>query len=148
MSAPCPPRSRKLVTGRPSSASGTWGTTNRNTCPCSVDSTSKYGHYNGALDYFTHMRDGGHDWHKNDRRNDDEGYTTDLIARQAVRIIAEHEKVRPLFLYVPFNAPHTPLQAPQRHLDRYADWPNKQRATSPGESPLAEFGRDRSVLPG
>jgi arylsulfatase A-like enzyme len=88
----------------------------------------QYGHYNGALDYFTHIRDGGFDWHKNDRRNDDEGYTTDLIAREAERIIAKHDKAKPLFLYVPFNAPHTPLQAPKRHLDRYAGWPNKQRA--------------------
>lgn len=89
----------------------------------------QYGHYNGALDYFTHIRDGGFDWHKNDRRNDDEGYSTDLIGDEAVRIIAEHEKNRPLFLYVPFNAPHTPLQATEKHLARYADWPNKQRRT-------------------
>lgn len=89
----------------------------------------QYGHYNGALDYFTHIRDGGFDWHKNDRRNDDEGYTTDLIASEAVRVIEEHDKAKPLFLYVPFNAPHTPLQAPKKYLDRYSDWPNKQRAT-------------------
>ena len=42
----------------------------------------KYGHYNGALDYFTHNRDGGFDWHKNDRRNDDVGYATELIGRK------------------------------------------------------------------
>lgn len=89
----------------------------------------QYGHYNGALDYFTHVRDNGFDWHKNDQRNDDEGYATDLIAREAVRVISEHDKRRPLFLYVPFNAPHTPLQAPEEYLAKYADWPNKQRAT-------------------
>src|SRR3954451_12198913 len=27
----------------------------------------QYGHYNGALDYFTHVRDGGFDWHRDDR---------------------------------------------------------------------------------
>ena len=27
----------------------------------------QYGHYNGALDYYTHERDGGLDWHRNDR---------------------------------------------------------------------------------
>lgn len=89
----------------------------------------QYGHYNGALDYFTHIRDGGFDWHKDDRRNDDKGYTTDLIGDEAVRIIAEHEKNRPLFLYVPFNAPHTPLQATKNHLARYTDWPDNQRAS-------------------
>ena len=89
----------------------------------------QYGHYNGALDYFTHERDGGHDWHKNDQRNDDKGYTTDLIGREAVRVIQDHPTNRPLFLYVPFNAPHTPLQAPQKGLARYAEWKNKDRAT-------------------
>lgn len=89
----------------------------------------QYGHYNGALNYFTHIRDGGFDWHKNDRRNNDKGYTTDLIGDEAVRIITEHDKALPLFLYVPFNAPHTPLQATQEHLARYGDWRDKQRAT-------------------
>ncbi len=87
----------------------------------------QYGHYNGALDYFTHIRDGGHDWHRNDRPNYDEGYTTHLIAREAVRVIADHDKSKPLFLYVPFNAPHTPLQVPDEYLARYAHMKNKQR---------------------
>ncbi len=87
----------------------------------------QYGHYNGALDYFTHIRDGGHDWHRNDRRNDDQGYTTDLIAEEAVRIIQGHDQTNPLFLYVPFNAPHSPIQAPQEYIDQYAQIKNKQR---------------------
>jgi len=91
--------------------------------------TQQYGHYNGALDYFTHDRDGGHDWHKNDKRNDDEGYTTDLIGREAVRIIKDHPTNRPLFLYVPFNAPHTPLQAPKAYLDKASDFKEKDRQT-------------------
>ncbi|MGA1606470.1 MAG: arylsulfatase B [Planctomycetota bacterium] len=78
----------------------------------------QYGHYNGALDYFTHIRDGGHDWHRNDRECDDEGYTTDLIADEAVRVLAEHDHSKRLFLYVPFNAPHTPLQAPDDWIER------------------------------
>jgi arylsulfatase A-like enzyme len=87
----------------------------------------QYGHYNGALDYFTHIRDGGHDWHRDDRPNYDEGYATDLIGQEACRILAEHDQTRPLFLYVPFNAPHTPLQAPQSYLDRYAHMPVQSR---------------------
>ena len=79
---------------------------------------SQYGHYNGALDYFSHVRDGGHDWHRDDQANYDEGYTTDLIGAEAVRIIEEHDKKQPLFLYVPFNAPHGPYQAPEDQLER------------------------------
>lgn len=87
----------------------------------------QYGHYNGALDYFTHIRDGGHDWHDNDQPNYDKGYSTDLIGEHAARIIAEHDKTDPLFLYVPFNAPHTPLQAPQAYIDRYSKMKNERR---------------------
>ena len=87
----------------------------------------QYGHYNGALDYYTHMRDGGFDWHENDREKRDEGYATDLIANAAVEIIREHDKSRPLFLYVPFNSPHTPLQAPDEYIAKYADVEDQRR---------------------
>ena len=90
----------------------------------------QYGHYNGAIDYFTHDRDGGHDWHRDDRRNDDQGYATDLIAAEAVRVIADHaasQAERPLFLYVPFNAPHTPLQAPPEQIARNQEIKNRDR---------------------
>src|SRR4029078_13377942 len=39
----------------------------------------QYGHYNGALDYFTHMRDGGFDWHKDDKVARGERYPTHLV---------------------------------------------------------------------
>lgn len=89
----------------------------------------QYGHYNGMLDYFTHIRDGGYDWHRDDKPNYDKGYSTNLFGEHAERIIAQHDKAKPLFLYVPFNAPHTPLQAPQEYIDRYADMKNKNRRT-------------------
>src|SRR5205085_2543753 len=44
----------------------------------------QYGHYNGALEYFAHVRDGGFDWHKDDKACRDEGYSTHLLARDAV----------------------------------------------------------------
>ncbi|MBC8352126.1 MAG: arylsulfatase [Planctomycetes bacterium] len=89
----------------------------------------QYGHYNGALDYFTHIRDGGHDWHRNDKALYEEGYTTDLIGHEAAQVLASHDKRKPLFLYVPFNAPHTPLQAPDETIAKYAGMKNKQRRT-------------------
>jgi arylsulfatase A-like enzyme len=87
----------------------------------------QYGHYNGALDYFTHMRDGGYDWHRNDKVCYDEGYTTTLIGDESVRVIEQHDTAKPLFLYVPFNAPHAPLEAPQEYLDRYSSIQKPQR---------------------
>ncbi|MHC4205764.1 MAG: arylsulfatase B [Planctomycetota bacterium] len=79
----------------------------------------QYGHYNGALDYFTHIRDKGLDWHRNDEPLQEEGYTTDLLADESVRLIERHDVSRPLFLYVPFNAVHSPFQAPEPYIDMY-----------------------------
>jgi arylsulfatase A-like enzyme len=89
----------------------------------------QHGFYLGATDYFTHEREGGLDWHRNDRALRQEGYATDLIGAEAVRIIEERGGgERPFFLYVAFNAPHTPLQATPAYLARYANLPEKRRA--------------------
>jgi arylsulfatase A-like enzyme len=80
----------------------------------------QYGHYNGALDYFRHVRDGGFDWHRDDRVCRDEGYSTHLIAREAVHRIEARDRSRPLFLYVPFNAVHAPHQVPDSYKEPYA----------------------------
>jgi arylsulfatase A-like enzyme len=90
---------------------------------------SQYGHYNGALDYFTHQRDGGHDWHRDDRESRDAGYTTVLVGDEAVRVVEAADPAKPFFLYVPFNAPHTPLQAPEEYLRRYAHVADPKRRT-------------------
>jgi arylsulfatase A-like enzyme len=80
----------------------------------------QYGHYNGAIDYFTHMRDGGFDWHKNDKVNRDEGYSTQLVGEAAAEFLALNAGIKPFFLYVPFNAVHAPLQAPKEYLEKYS----------------------------
>lgn len=87
--------------------------------PTSRGFDHQYGHYNGAIDYFTHIRDGGFDWHRNDKVNRDEGYSTHLIAKEAVRLINERDKNKRLFLYVPFNAVHSPHQAPLEYIRPY-----------------------------
>ncbi|MCP4456023.1 MAG: arylsulfatase [Planctomycetes bacterium] len=79
----------------------------------------QYGHYNGALDYFTHIRDKALDWNRDDKPLRETGYTTTLIGDESVRLIAQHDVSKPLFLYVPFNAPHSPFQAPKSYLDMY-----------------------------
>jgi len=108
----------------------------------------QYGHYNGALDYFTHIRDGGFDWHRNDQVCRDEGYTTVLLGNEAVKLIEEHDAAKPLFLYVPFNAPHSPLQAPQEYLDRYAsiEKPQRQKYAAMVSCVDDQIGRIASAL--
>jgi arylsulfatase A-like enzyme len=87
----------------------------------------QYGHYNGALDYFEHTRDGGFDWHRDDKVNRDEGYGTFLIADEAAKFIREHDDAKPFFAYVPFTAVHAPLQVPEKYKEPYAGMaPNRR----------------------
>jgi arylsulfatase A-like enzyme len=86
-----------------------------------------YGHYLGMIDYFTHDRLGGVDWHRNGEVVHEKGYTTELIGAEAVRVVQQHDTSKPLFLYVPFNAPHTPLQAPENYIKKYAHIRDEKR---------------------
>ena len=90
----------------------------------------QYGHYFGALDYFTHVRDGKHDWYRDDVELKEEGYSTHLIAKEACRLIEAQENDNPLFLYVPFNGVHSPMQVPDAYLEPYAslEGPRRQLA--------------------
>jgi arylsulfatase A-like enzyme len=45
-------------------------------------------------------------------------YTTDAFGREAVAFI-ERNKDHPFFLYVPFSAPHVPLEAKPEHLEKF-----------------------------
>jgi arylsulfatase A-like enzyme len=90
----------------------------------------QYGHYFGAIDYFTHVRDGQHDWHRDDVEVKEEGYSTHLVAKEACRLIEAQEKGKLLFLYVPFNGVHSPMQVPDSYLEPYAslEGPRRQLA--------------------
>lgn len=87
--------------------------------PLSRGFTSFYGHYNGAIDYFTHVREGELDWHRGFEASRDEGYSTTLLADEAVRFIEASDAAAPFLLYLPFNAPHAPLQAEPTALGAY-----------------------------
>ncbi|HIE95728.1 MAG: arylsulfatase [Fuerstiella sp.] len=91
--------------------------------------TSFYGHYNGAFDYFTHKREGELDWHRNFETSRDEGYSTDLIGRAAAAFINNSPANKPFFLYVPFNAPHNPMQAKAADLAKYVKVKQQNRRT-------------------
>lgn len=86
-----------------------------------------YGHLFGAIDYFTHIRDGKFDWYRNGETNKDEGYSTHLVAREAVKLIHDQPKDKPLFLYVPFNAVHAPHQVPDKYKEPYKDLQEPRR---------------------
>ncbi len=95
--------------------------------PTSRGFEHQYGHYCGAIDYFTHERDGGFDWHRDDRVCRDEGYSTHLLAREAERLLREQPADKPFFLYVPFNAVHGPHEVPQEYCAPYGALPEPRR---------------------
>ncbi len=86
-----------------------------------------YGHLFGAIDYFTHIRDGKDDWYRDGQPLIEEGYSTHLIANEAVRLVKAQPKEKPLFLYVPFNAVHAPHQVPEKYKEPYKDLAEPRR---------------------
>ena len=81
-----------------------------------------YGEYTGAINYLTHVSQetGSLDWWQNGRTNLDEGWSTDLLADRAVRSLRERDPLKPLVLYLAFNAVHGPVSAPAEYLARHA----------------------------
>ena len=95
-----------------------------------------YGLYGAEIDSFSHHRgrdrDLALDWHRNGRPVVETGYSTLLLADEAIQLIDRHDPSGPFFLYLPFNAVHNPNDAPQEYIDQYSDLDNpKQRASSP-----------------
>jgi len=52
------------------------------------------------------------------------GYCSDVFTDNAIRFIQDHRE-QPFFLYLPYNAPHTPLQVPDRYYELYRDIPDE-----------------------
>jgi arylsulfatase A-like enzyme len=81
----------------------------------------QYGPLIGEIDYFSHEQHGVLDWYRNNKPLHEKGYSTTLLGNEAVKLITAHDPAVPLYLYLTFNAPHTPYQAPQAYLDRYKE---------------------------
>jgi arylsulfatase A-like enzyme len=55
-------------------------------------------------------------------------YLTDALTERAVDFIKRH-RAQPFFLYLAFNAVHTPMQAPEKYLSRFPNIADSQRRT-------------------
>lgn len=90
----------------------------------------------GCLDYYSHifyygMSDGGFDpthdlWENGEEVWANGEYLTERITRKSVDFIRRH-KEEPFFLYVAYNAPHYPMHAPQKYIDRFPGLPWDRR---------------------
>jgi len=56
-------------------------------------------------------------WH-NGKMEKYKGYCTDIFAEQAIQFIEKNSQ-SPFFCYLSFNAPHTPLQVPDKYVQQY-----------------------------
>jgi arylsulfatase A-like enzyme len=96
-----------------------------------------FGFMAGCVDYYSHIfyfdmevgTDPIHDLWDNGREVWENGrYFTELVTERAVDFVRRTAETDvPFFLYVPFNAPHYPLHAPARYLDRFPDLPPDRR---------------------
>ena len=69
-------------------------------------------YYKGNRSYFDPIL-----WHNNEQKKY-EGYCSDIFTDEAIKFIEEN-KSNQFFCYLSFNAPHTPLQVPDKYYDFY-----------------------------
>ena len=74
----------------------------------------------GEVEYFTRERGGVIDWQRNGVFLKEDGYYTDLIGNDAVKLIDQQDGKQPFFLYFASLPPHAPYQSPQSAIDQYS----------------------------
>ncbi|GAB2542308.1 arylsulfatase A-like enzyme [Gracilibacillus alcaliphilus] len=89
-----------------------------------------FGFHAGCIDYFSHIFywEGlpVHDLWENEEEVWNNGkYMTELITEKAVQFIQKQgqDDDQPFFLYVPYNAPHYPMHAPAKYMERFSHLP-------------------------
>lgn len=86
-----------------------------------------YGALVGEIDHFEHASHGVKDWYRGNSPLDEEGYDNTLFGNEAARLIRDNKGEKPLFLTLAFTAPHSPFQAPEEYVKRYAHIADEQR---------------------
>ena len=56
-----------------------------------------------------------------------DGYMTDVLGNQSIKFI-ENSKDKPFFMYLSFNAVHTPMEAKKEDLEKFKSHPRKELA--------------------
>jgi arylsulfatase A-like enzyme len=78
-----------------------------------------FGFHGGGINYYTTDGSRARGWFRNGQSVAPQGYSTDLLAAEAIKLLKNRNKKKPVFLYLPFNAPHQPAQASERLLEKY-----------------------------
>ncbi len=83
-----------------------------------------FDHFRGFLgdmmdDYYDHRRHQINYMRHNQNEIDPPGHATDLFTQWAIEFIEQRDATsKPYFMYLAYNAPHTPIQPPQDWLDK------------------------------
>ena len=107
-----------------------------------------YGHLHTEVGYFPPFASQkGRDFQRNGESIDDQGYETFLLAKEASRWIKDRDRTKPFFLYMPFIAPHTPLDAPEDLKEKYADLPDEREPARSGPTDRTRLLRKIMLQP-
>ena len=93
-----------------------------------------FDHFQGFLgdmmdDYLTHRRHGNNYMRLEETEIDPEGHATDLFTDWSIEYLHDQQDAEsPFFLYLAYNAPHTPIQPPE-------EWVERVRLREPDASP-------------
>ncbi|GFN76971.1 arylsulfatase b [Plakobranchus ocellatus] len=95
---------------------------------------SFYGYYSSLEDYYTKVYATGFDFRDNKTllRSANGTYSTYLYSRRIRQIIDSHDTSNPLFLYLPFQSVHEPLEVPKNYSDLYPEITDEKRKTFSG----------------
>lgn len=80
------------------------------------------GYYNAIEHYFTHL---GHRHGYDFRENEDVFYAAKgvysafVFTQYIEQVIKQHDDSKPLFVYLPYQSVHGPLEVPQDYIDKY-----------------------------
>jgi arylsulfatase A-like enzyme len=93
-----------------------------------------YGFHSGCVDFFSHRYYWGepkrvnyHDlWRNRTEIFDDGQYLTERLTDEALQFVDRHQR-QPFFLYLAYNAPHYPMHAPAKYIERFASLPRERR---------------------
>ncbi|PIK53483.1 putative arylsulfatase J [Apostichopus japonicus] len=102
---------------------------------------SFFGYHSGSEDYYTHFRGGygvsfddrdhwlGYDFWDNDVPfwSAISNYSVFVFNDRVNQVIDKHNKSKPLFLYLPFQSVHSPLQVPKQYQEPYKNITNNNR---------------------
>ena len=111
---------------------GKWhlGFCNYNMTPTYRGFDTFYGLYNGKADYYSHIsRRKGYDMHNNTGHGEgksftvawsDKGtYSTHLFTDKTIQILENHNKSKPVFIFLSYQAVHGPLEVPKYYVNKF-----------------------------